>query len=110
MSEFETMTGDHPDARVVATCNDAIALLERVRRCDDGIEKVTNAEGFLHEVHGPAQMLTRTAMAMPVLTLAGVRAQAELLLAHYALKQNRSETPEIELPLLRNLMRLVEAS
>jgi hypothetical protein len=86
---------------VITECNDAIAMLGRVR------DSRTDTE--LAVCSARAWSLTRLAMSLPATTLADVRAQAELLLAHHAHQGNGPEHPAIELTPLRNLLALLPA-
>jgi hypothetical protein len=95
------------DDALIATCNQAIALLERVRGWDDGTFRYPDdlAAGV---DQARAWKLTIEAMSTEVTTLAGVRAQVALLLMHHECQGcNGPEHPEIELPPLRNMLRLL---
>ncbi len=100
------MDGDGPDAAVVASCGAAIALLERVRGWTDATYPGDTAAS---DTQSQAWELTHEAMAADVATLAGVRAQAALLLLHHECQTGGPEAPSIELPVLRNVVRLLAA-
>jgi hypothetical protein len=102
-----TATSDGPDAKVIGICNQAIAPFERVRGWNDGAVSYPGDEHASIETQQPAWELTRKAMASEVTTLAGVRAQVALLLIHYERQGYPPEHPDIELPPLRSLLRLI---
>jgi hypothetical protein len=97
------------DTDTIAMCHEAIALLARVRGWNDGTIPYPGDDEANLETHQPARALTRKAMASEVSTLNGVRAQAALLLWHHEQQGSGPEHPEIELPVLRNLLRIVRS-
>ena len=97
------------DVDVINTCNSAIALLEQVRGYDDGTITYPG-DAALTDIQQRAWDLTREAMESKVTTLSGVRAQAALLLMHHQHQGSGPEHADIELPVLNNLLRLIQAA
>lgn len=99
--------GGGPDAALIAACNAATALFERIRGWDD--ETVPNpGDDAAQEIMERAWDMASEAMAMEPATLAGARVQVALLLAIHATGDGPSR-PAIELPPLRALLRLLPA-
>jgi hypothetical protein len=93
------------DTEIVATRNKAIALLDRVHA--NNLTPHGMPEDALTEIQLEAWELTRQAMSYEPASLAGVRAQVALLLAHHEDQGGGPEHPDIELPPLRSLLRLI---
>jgi hypothetical protein len=98
-----------PNVEVISTCNAAIALLEKIHGFDTGTITYPG-DAALKDIAQRAWDLTRQAMASEVTTLSDVRAQAALLLMHHRHQGNGPEHPDIELPLLNNLLRLIQTA
>jgi hypothetical protein len=96
----------HTDDKLIAKCGEAIRLLEIICGWDDGTTPYPGDDALsIH--HENAWKLTFEAMASEVTTVAGVRAQVALLLSHHECQGDGPEHPEIELPALRNVLRLL---
>ena len=107
--ETRAATRKGGDAELIRVCNEGIALLKRVQRWNQKSEPWPGDHEAWVSTQQPAWKLTRKAMKAEVHTLPGVRAQAELLLLHHEYQGNRPEKPEIELPVLHNILRLLPA-
>jgi hypothetical protein len=92
------------DNALIDVCAEAGTLLRRVIGWN---ERDYPGDQAASDTQRAAWTLTRQAMASDVTSLAGVRAQAELMLLHHECQGAGPEHPEIELPLIRNLLRLL---
>lgn len=99
----------HPDATVISACNSAIGLLQTVREWNSGTLIPMPSDDEMAVTQAAAWEQSRQAMTGEVSSLSGVRAQVTLLLMHHELQGNGPEHPEIELPALHNLLRLIAA-
>jgi hypothetical protein len=102
--------GNGPDGTVIKNCNAAIALLEGVAAVNDRSVPYPGDDALWSDLQAPAWELTYAAMAADVTTLAGARAQVALLLWHHKCQGSGPEHEDIELPVLKNLLRLLPAN